>query len=506
MLALPRREQLAAGRLPRRRPLLRHLGLPDHDADPRGAARRPGRSRSATSSPAARAACCRRSPLVLVTTLVLSALFWRDSLAEVKSGVLASALYVQNWWLIFHDQSYFASTGRPPPLQHVWSLAIEEQFYLLWPPIVLLIALKLRRNARVGDRGRRGRRRDRVGGLDGRARRARERPVRRRRLAPLLRHRHARVRAAARLRRGGARDVAGPRAPDDDAQAAQPDRRRRRAGRARRSSSGCSSRWSEFEPDLYRGEFFAAAALATVVVVAATRRGSLLGRSLDNAPMRWIGKRSYGIYLWHWPVFVVTRPVLDIAFLGAGCAAHPAARDRGRDRRALVPLPRAADPARGLPAVAPARHAGRTAPSGLRRPALVARRRRARPRRRVRLRARPGREARRREHGPQAPRGSARRSTAPRAAADDARRRRHVAPERRDGARDRDRRLGARERGARAAPGLPVPDRRRRSRPPGERGLRRDRLAPARRPPRPDRRDRGRRERHRRARTSSTTC
>ena len=48
---------------------------------------------------------------------------------------------MQNWWLIFHDQNYFASTGRPPPLQHVWSLAIEEQFYLLWPPIVLLIAL-----------------------------------------------------------------------------------------------------------------------------------------------------------------------------------------------------------------------------------------------------------------------------------------------------------------------------------------------------------------------------
>ena len=142
--------------------------------------------------------------LVLAVTLVGAALFWRDSLAEVKSSVLASALYVPNWWLIVHDQNYFASTGRPPPLQHVWSLAIEEQFYLLWPPIVLLIAVWLgkrvpRRRSRWSPRPARS-----LGGLDGRARDPRKRPVRRRRVAALLRHRHARVGAAARLRRGRA--------------------------------------------------------------------------------------------------------------------------------------------------------------------------------------------------------------------------------------------------------------------------------------------------------------
>jgi peptidoglycan/LPS O-acetylase OafA/YrhL len=259
--------------------------------------------------------------LVLGTTLVLSALFWRDSLAEVKSGVLASTVYVQNWWLIFHDQSYFASTGRPPPLQHLWSLSIEEQFYLLWPPIVLLLALKLRRKARLGiaviagvgaalsavwmavlavhgdvpfdDDGSRL-----YFGTDTHA------------SALLL----GCAAAALVLSRSRVRQTPNePRSRVGDV-----------AGLAALAAFGwVLFSWSEFEPDLYRGQFFVAAALATVVVVAATRRGSLLGRALDVAPARWIGKRSYGIYLWHWPVFVVTRPVLDVAFLSAGWLLVP---------------------------------------------------------------------------------------------------------------------------------------------------------------------------------------
>jgi hypothetical protein len=71
---------------------------------------------------------------------------------------------------------------------------------------------------------------------------------------------------------------------------------------------------TELDAWLYRYGFELAAVLCTVVVVAATRPGSILGRTLDIAPLRWIGVRSYGIYLWHWPVFVVTRPVLDVSW------------------------------------------------------------------------------------------------------------------------------------------------------------------------------------------------
>jgi hypothetical protein len=68
----------------------------------------------------------------------------------------------------------------------------------------------------------------------------------------------------------------------------------------------------EFTPWLYRGGFLALAFFTTVLIAAVTHPASVLGPALGVGVLRYLGRRSYGIYLWHWPIFMVTRPGIDV--------------------------------------------------------------------------------------------------------------------------------------------------------------------------------------------------
>ncbi|MGS2746978.1 acyltransferase family protein [Bacillus zanthoxyli] len=239
--------------------------------------------------------------VMLVITLAWITVFHSSLLEKMRGDSLAALFYVSNWWYIYHKLSYFDNFNQLSPLNHFWSLAVEEQFYVVWPFIISLGLYYIKKQSRMilliclgavasaltmailyepgADPSRI------YYGTDTRA------------FSLLIGAVLALVWPSNRLANKiipKARfilDVVG--------------------GIALIIILVMFWKTNQYDPFLYKGGMVLLSIATALLVANLAHPASRIAQFLRFRPLRWIGIRSYGIYLWHYPILTLTTPKVN---------------------------------------------------------------------------------------------------------------------------------------------------------------------------------------------------
>lgn len=243
---------------------------------------------------------------MLVITAIFVGVWAPDSMRRFLTDAPFALTGLMNWWLVFKEQDYFESFGRPPLLQHTWSLGVEAQYYLVWP-LILLFVLKVFGKKVIPTAA----------------------------LAIATFSGIALFLASVRADISATQDISHVYFGTDthsiglflgSALAVSWIPQNLRMNIEKRAQDfidfigvfgliGILASFlfiQEADPTAYRIAFPLVGIFGSAIIMSVVHPASRFAPLLQHPFLVWIGERSYAIYLWHWIVFQVTRPAQDL--------------------------------------------------------------------------------------------------------------------------------------------------------------------------------------------------
>ena len=244
---------------------------------------------------------------MVISTIIFIGVWAPEAIKRFLSDLPYALSGTINWALVARNQDYFETIGRPPLLQHTWSLAVELQFYLIWP-IILLTVLKYFGKKNIA------------------------------RIALIIAIISGTVLflVSLQLDQSNSAKVSHIYFGTDthslglflgSALAVSWIPQNLSANITRRAQDvidgigvvgllGLISTFlfiDESNASLYQIAFPLAAIFGCLVIISLVHPASRFAPIISTPPFRWVGQRSYGIYIWHWVIFQVTRPSVDLS-------------------------------------------------------------------------------------------------------------------------------------------------------------------------------------------------